>query len=144
MGKWQAYQVRIIPYLHREAKRHLEKNDTRNYSHWYRAAPAAGDLLMDDFSQEFHRFTKLKHKGELKFGMGPHAQYDEWVDIEVRLKMSKDMISPTVPVHNDEVRLDHYKHTTKEFDDGFEYVDAVCFSFNNMRPCCDVRLVANE
>ena len=144
MGSWHAYQVRINPYLHREAKKHLGKDDTSNSSHWYRAAPAAGDLLMDDFSQEFHRFTKLKHKGELKFGMGPHAPYDEWVEIEVRLKATKDMISPAVRVHNDEVRLDPYKHATKGFKEDFEYVDAVCFSFNNMRPYCDVRLVAIE
>ncbi len=28
---------------------------------------------MDDYSQEFHRFIKIKYKGELKFGMSPHA-----------------------------------------------------------------------
>ncbi len=78
--------------------------------------------------------------------MGPHAPYDEWVEVEVRLKMSKDMktICPAVRVHNDEVRLDPYKHLTKGFDEDFEYVDAVCFSFNNMRPYCDVRLITNE
>ncbi len=65
MGKWHAYQVRINPYLHREAKTHIGKDDASNYSHWYRAALAEEDLLMDDFSQEFHRFTKLKYKGEL-------------------------------------------------------------------------------
>ncbi len=68
---------------------------------------------MDDYSQEFHRFTKLNHKRGLKFGMGPHAPYDEWIEIEVRLKASKDMIYFTVRVHNDEVRLDPYKHATK-------------------------------
>ena len=72
--------------------------------------------------------------------MGPHAPYDEWVEIEVRLKANKDMISPAVRVHNDEVRLDPYKHTTKGFDEDFKHVDAICFSFNNMRPYCDVRL----
>jgi hypothetical protein len=74
--------------------------------------------------------------------MGPHAPYDERVDIEVRLKMSRDMktICPAVRVHNEEVRLDPYKHTTKGFDDDFECVDAVCFSFNNMRSYYDVRL----
>jgi hypothetical protein len=76
---------------------------------------------MDDFSQEFHRFTKLKHKGELKLGMGPHAPYNEWVEIEVRLKMIKDtkMICPAVRVHNDEVRLDPLKHAPKGFDEDF-------------------------
>jgi hypothetical protein len=141
MGLWTACQVRINPYLIKKAKKHLGKDDTSNSGHWYRAAPAAGDLLMDDFSQEFHRFTKLKHKGELKFGMGPHAPYDEWVEIiEVGLKANKDMICPTVRVHNDEVRLDPFKHTTKGFDENFQHVDAVCFSFNNMRPFYDVRL----
>ena len=72
--------------------------------------------------------------------MGPHAPYDEWVVTEIRLKAKKDMICPAVRVHNDEVLLDPYKHLTKGFDEDFEYVDAVCFSFNNTRPYCDVRL----
>ena len=38
--------------------------------------------------------------------MGPHASYDELIEIEVRLKASKDMICPAVRVVNDEVRLD--------------------------------------
>ncbi len=42
MGKWHAYQVRINPYLHGEAKNHLGKDDTSNASHWYRAAPTDG------------------------------------------------------------------------------------------------------
>jgi hypothetical protein len=68
--------------------------------------------------------------------MGPHAPYDEWIYIEVRLKMSKDMktVWPAVRVHNDDVRLEPYKHTTKGFDVEFEYMDAVCSSFNNTRP----------
>ncbi len=140
MGKWHAYQVRINPYLHREAKKHLGKDDTSNSRHWYRAVSAEGHLLMDEYSQEFHRFTKLKHKGELKFGMGPHAPYDEYFEIEVRLKANRDTISPVVRVHNEEVRLDPYKHMTKGFDEDFQYVDAICFSFNNTRPYCDVRL----
>ncbi len=91
---------------------------------------------MDDYSKELHRFTQLKHKGELKFGIGPHAPYNEWVEIEVRLKISKDMkmMHPTARVHNDEVRLDPYKHVTKGFIEDFQNVDAVCFNFNNMRP----------
>jgi hypothetical protein len=78
--------------------------------------------------------------------MGPHAPDDEWVEIDARLKMSKDMktIYPAVRVHHDEVRLDPYKHTTKGFDENFEHVDAVCFSFNNMRSHCDIMLVAND
>ena len=86
MGKWHAYQVRVNPHLHSEAKKHLGKDDKSNSSHWYRATPAAGDLLMDDFSQEFHRFTKLKHEGELKFRMRPHAPFDELVEIEVPIE----------------------------------------------------------
>ena len=144
MGKWHAYHVRVNSHLHKKSKKHLGKDDTSNSSHWYRAAPAEGDLLIDDYCQDFHRFTKLKQKGELKFGMGPHAPFDEFFEIEVRLKANKNMICPAVRVHNDEVRLDPYKHATKGVDDDFEYVDAVCFSFNNMRPYCDVRLVANE
>ena len=58
--------------------------------------------------------------------------------------MSKDMIYPAVRVHNDEVRLDPYKYTTKGFNEDFQHVDAICFSFNNRRPYCDVRLVAIE
>jgi hypothetical protein len=50
MGSCHAYQVRIDPYLHRDAKKHLGKNDTSNSSHWYRAAPAEGDMLMDHYS----------------------------------------------------------------------------------------------
>jgi len=72
--------------------------------------------------------------------MGPHAPYDEWVEIEVRLKANKDTNCPTVRAHNHEVRLDPSKHTTKGFDEDFQHVDAVLFSFNNMRPYCDVRL----
>ncbi len=72
--------------------------------------------------------------------MGPHAPYDEWVEIEVWLNANKNMICSAVRVHIDEVRLDHYTHTTKGFDVDFEHVDAVCFSFNNMRPYCDIRL----
>jgi hypothetical protein len=49
MEKWHAYQVRINPYLHREAKNHLGKDDTINSSHWYRTARAEGGLLMDDY-----------------------------------------------------------------------------------------------
>ena len=30
MGSWHAYHVRINPYPHREAKKHLEKDDTSN------------------------------------------------------------------------------------------------------------------
>jgi hypothetical protein len=143
---WYAYHVRINPYLQREAKKHLGKDDTNTSSHWYRAAPAEGDLHMDDISQEFHRFTQLKRKGELKFGMGPHAPYDEYFEIEVRLKENKDMICSTVRVHNDELRLDPYKHLTKGFDEDFQHVNAVCFSFNTMRPYGNVRLdlVAND
>ncbi len=74
--------------------------------------------------------------------MGPHAPYDEWVEIEVRLKMSKDMktICPAVREHNNEMRLNPYKHATKGFDEDFEHVDAVCFSLNNTRPYCNVML----
>jgi hypothetical protein len=111
-GKVARLSSRINPYLHREAKKHLGKDDTRNSSHWYHAAPADGGMLMDDFSQEYHRFTKIKEKGEL----GPHAPYDEWIEIEVRLKMRNNMIYPAVRVHNDEVRLDPYKHVTTGFD----------------------------
>ncbi len=50
-------------------------------------------------------------------------------------------ICPAVRVHNDEMRLYPNTHTTKGFEEDFEHVDAVCFSFNNMRPYCDVRLV---
>ncbi len=63
-------------------------------------------MLMDDYSQEFHRLKTIKHKGKLKFGMGPHAPYNEWVEIEVRLKVNKDAICPAVRVHSDEMRLD--------------------------------------
>ena len=144
MEKRHAYQVRINPYLHRYAKNHLGKDGTSTSSHWYRAAPATGDLLIDDFSQEFHRFTKLRHKKELKFGIGSHAPYDEWIEIEVRLKANKTMICPAVRAHNDEVHLDPYKHLTKGFDEEFQHVDAIRFSFTNTRPYCDVRLVANK
>ena len=109
MGSWHAYQVRINSYLHKEAKKHYVKDDRSNSSHWYRVAPAAGDLLMDYFSKEFHRFTKRNHSGELKFGMGPHAPYDAWLEIEVRMKANKDIICPAVRVHNDEVRLDPFQ-----------------------------------
>jgi hypothetical protein len=49
MGSWHAYQVRNNPHLHKEARKNLGKDDTNNCSHWYRAAPAEGDLLMDDY-----------------------------------------------------------------------------------------------
>ncbi len=62
--------------------------------------------------------------------------------------MNKDTktICPAARVHNDEVRLDPYKHTTKGFDEDFYHVDGTFFSFNNMRSYCDVRLeiVAND
>jgi len=116
MGKWHAYQVCINPYLHREAKKRLGKDDTSNSSHWYSPAPAEEDLLMEDYSQEFNRFTKLKHKGELKFRMGPHAPYDEWVEIELHLKLSKDMKM---------IQEDPYKDAIKGFNDDSEHVDAV-------------------
>jgi hypothetical protein len=139
----------IDPHLHREAKKHLGKDNTSNSSRWYRAAPADGGLLMEDNSQEFRRVRKLKYKRELKFGMGLHTPYVEWVQIEVRLKTNNGnkTICPAVRVHNGEVRLDPYKHETKAFDENLQHVDAVCFSYNNMRPYCAVRFVgggANE
>lgn len=144
IGQWHAYQVRINPYLHKDAKSQLGESDTSNSSFWYRSEPGAKGLLMDDYSQEFHRFTKLRHKGELKFGMGPHAPYDEWFDIEVHLKMEDDkQISSSVKVFNDKVELDSYKHVTKGFAAEFDHVDAVCLSFNNMRPYCDIRLTCD-
>jgi hypothetical protein len=45
-----------------------------------------------------------------------------------------------VRVGADEVQLDPYEHRTAGFADEFTHVDAVCWSFNNMRPYCDVKL----
>lgn len=143
MGQWQAYQVRLYPYLHREAKRHIGADDSSNCSHWYRSQPGGRDCLMDDWAQTGDRdgFSKLRHRGELKFGMGPHSPFDEWFEIEISLRLDdKGRVCPRVRVHEDTVELDPYEHRTTGFLGGFEEVDAVCFSFNNMRPYCDVRL----
>lgn len=142
MGKWHAYQVRLYPYLHREAKKHIGASDTSNCSYWYREKPGAKDCLMDDYSQDDDRdgFKKLRHDGELKFGMGPHSPYDTWIDVEIKLKMNGNRISSSVRVHNDTVVLDSYEHETRGFDSTFEHVDAVCLSFNNMRPYAGIKL----
>ena len=85
----------------------------------------------------------MLYKGPQKYGIDPHAPYDEWVEIEVRLKLrkAKRTIDDAVRMHDDEVRLDPYKHVTKGFDENFEHVDVVCFNFNNMGPYRDVKLV---
>ncbi len=141
IGKWHAYQVRIYPYLHKDAKFHIGSSDTSNCSFWYRDKPGPKNTLMDDWSQESHCFKKLKHKGELKFGMGPHAPYDEWFDIEIELKKNKDDNTfSSVQVHKDKVVLDPYKHETSGFNNNFDYVDAICLSYNNMRPYVDIQL----
>lgn len=145
MGKWNGYQIRIYPYLHKLAKNHIGESDTSNCSHWYREVPGNKDLLIDDYSQEFSRFKKLKHKGELKFGMGPHAPYDEWFDIEMDLsKNTKGIMEPIITVNGDKVVLDPYEHKTKGFDKEFTKIDTVCISFNNMRPYYNMRIKCNE
>ncbi|AUF82394.1 hypothetical protein TetV_302 [Tetraselmis virus 1] len=142
-GKWHGYQVRIFPYLHKDAKEYIGANDRSNCSYWYRNEEGGDECLMDDYSQEKNRdgFTKLKHDGRLKFGMGPHSPFDEFIDVEVTLKMKKDnVIESSVKVHKDSVVLDSYKHETKDFGDDFKHVDAVCWSFNNMRPYVDIQM----
>lgn len=142
-GMWNGYQVRVYPYLHREAKNHIGKNDRSNCSYWYRNKPGGVDCLMDDYSQYKDRdgFKKLKHDGELKFGMGPHSPYDEFFDIAVRLKLEgAATMRSWIKVNDDEVELDPYEHDTAGFREDFEYVDAVCLSYNNMRPYVDINI----
>lgn len=137
-GVWHAYQVRVYPYLHRDAKNHIGANDTSNCSHWYRQRPGGQGRLIDDYSQEddMDGFKKLRHKGELKFPMGPHSPYDDWVDVCVYLERrdTDGMMHPEVRVHLDRVQLDPYEHKTDGFNTEFEFVDAIAISFNNMRP----------
>ena len=145
MGQWHAYQVRIYPYLHRDAKTHIGSSDTSNCSYWYRDTPGPKNTLMDDWSQESHRFKKLDHKGESKFGMGPHVEYGKWFEVEIKLKKGSDeMVSSSIRVHEDEVKLDPYKHATSGFSKPFLYVDAICLSYNNMRPYFDIQLKMDE
>ena len=140
-GDWHYWQVRINPHLHREAKSHLGANDESNSSFWYRETPGAKDSLIDDYSQDgASGRKKLKHKGQMKFGMGPHAPYGEQVEVEFGLKMSGGKVSSSVRVGSDAVDLDPYEHKTSGFGDNFTHVDAVCWSYNNMRPYCDVTL----
>lgn len=144
-GKWHAYQVRVYPYLHEDAKTHIGDSDTSNCSYWYRDEPGPENTLVDDWSQETHRFKKLKHKGDSKFGMGPHAPYNEWFDIEVELKKDvDDNMSSSIRVHKDKVVLDDYKHVTTGFSKPFEHIDAICLSYNNMRPYFDIQLKMDE
>ena len=72
--------------------------------------------------------------------MGPHAPFDQPVEVEFRLKSSGGRVRSSVRVGDDEVELDPYEHRTAGFGDEFTHVDAVCWSFNNMRPYCDVKL----
>eukprot|EP00873_Tetraselmis_striata_P033750 jgi/Tetstr1/454014/TSEL_040933.t1 len=142
-GDWHVWQVRLYPYLHRDAKKHIGASDTSNSSYWYREKPGGKECLIDDYSQDHDRdgFKKLKHGGELKFGMGPHSPFDEPFDVEFTLKMTgARTVASTVKVHGDEVQLDKYEHKTSGFGDEFTHVDAVCWSFNNMRPYCDINL----
>lgn len=140
-GDWHYWQVRINPHLHREAKNHIGKDDASNSSFWYRETPGEKDTLIDDYSQDVASGRKkLKHAGQLKFGMGPHTPYDKEVDVEFCLKTSGGEVASSVRVGKDEVQLDPYEHKTSGFNDEFTHVDAVCWSFNNMRPYCDVKL----
>lgn len=141
-GKWQGFQVRIYPYLHRDAKSHTGGNDTSNCSYWYREKPGGDECLIDDYSQMDDRdgFKKLKHKQCLKFGMGPHAPFDEWFDVEVKLRRVDGKLHPVIRVHEEEVVLDAYEHKSKGFDTDFDKIDAVCISFNNMRPYCGLQI----
>nr|WRJ70019.1 hypothetical protein TetV2_00574 [Oceanusvirus sp.] len=142
-GDWHVWQVRINPHLNKDAKKHIGASDTSNSSYWYREKPGGKECLIDDYSQDNDRdgFKKLRHDGELKFGMGPHSPFDEFVDVEFTLKMTDDdVVESSVKVHNDKVLLDKYQHKTSGFDDKFTHVDAVCWSFNNMRPYCDINL----
>lgn len=140
MGKWHAYQVRCYPYLHREAVTHIGESDTSNNSYWYRDEPGPKNTFICDWSQMTHTFKKLKHKGELKFGMGPHSPYDEWVTVAIKLKKVKDMMHSSIKIHNNEIHLTPYKHLTSGFDNKFTKVDAYAISFNNMRPYYDLRI----
>ena len=45
---------------------------------------------MDDYSQDFQRSIKLRHRGAQKFSMGPHAPCEEWFEIDVNLKRKGD------------------------------------------------------
>lgn len=141
-GEWQGFQVRLYPYLHKDAKKYIGENDRSNCSYWYRSEPGGDECLMDDYSQMGDRdgFKKLKHKGQLKFGMGPHAPFDEWVDIQIKLRETDGKIHSTVKVHDDEIELEPYQHKTSGFGTGFTNIDAVCLSFNNMRPYCDLKI----
>eukprot|EP00873_Tetraselmis_striata_P043826 jgi/Tetstr1/464090/TSEL_008895.t1 len=142
-GQWHVWQVRIYPYLHRDAKKHLGASDTSNCSYWYRYKPGGRECLVDDFSQDDDRdgFKKLRHRGQLKFGMGPHSPFDKDVDVEFKLRATgKSRIDSSVSVNRDAVDLDPYEHDTSGFPDDFTHVDAVCWSFNNMRPYCDIGL----
>jgi hypothetical protein len=142
-GTWHGYQVRFFPHLHRDAKKYIGKDDASNASHWYRQTPSEKNCLIDDWSQEWDHsgFKKLKHKGEAKFGTGPHSPYDEWFDVKVRLQLTgPKTIKSTVTFHKDVVELDAYQHETTKFSSAFEEVDTVAVSFNNMRPYCGLKI----
>jgi hypothetical protein len=72
-----------------EAKRHIGEACTSNSSHWYRVTLEDEELLIDDYSQDFQRFSKIKQMEELKFGVGPHVRYDEWREVKVHVKCDK-------------------------------------------------------
>ena len=140
-GLWHAYQCRIYPYLHKDAKHHIGESDTSNNSYWYRSTPGPKGTFTDDWSQESHRFVKLNHKGELKFGFGPHSPYDQWVDVELNLtKDRKGMMKSSLRVHDQTIDLDPYEHKTKGFKTPFDKIDAYSIGFNNMRPYYDLRI----
>ena len=145
-GDWHCWQVRIYPYLHRDAKDYIGADDDSNCSYWYRREPGGKDCLIDDYSQTDDRdgFKKLRHRDELKFGMGPHSPWDEFFDVEFELKMTgKARVASSVKVHDDKVDLDAYEHeTSSKFGRDFTHVDAVCWSFNNMKPYCDIKLLS--
>lgn len=140
-GKWHCYQARVFPYMHSDAKTHIGENDTSNSSHWYRDRQGGRGRLLDDYSQEgdLDGFKKLRHEGELKFGMGPHAPYGEWIKIRLQLHKRGDLVYPTLQVHNDVVGLDPYKHETNMADE-FTHVDTLYVSFNNMRPYTGLKI----
>eukprot|EP00951_Prasinocladus_malaysianus_P035290 scaffold362671_cov16-Prasinocladus_malaysianus.AAC.1 len=143
-GKWHAYQVRIYPYLHRNARHHIGASDTSNNSYWYRERPGGDDCLIDDYSQEEDHagFKKLRHNGELKFGFGPHAPFDEFFDIKIVLKVDphSHRAKSALTVHKEHIELDEYEHKTRGFDSEFHYIDAIALSYNNMRPYADIEI----
>lgn len=149
-NEWNYFQMRIFPFLHKDASDIIGANDRSNHSFYYRGRPGTkphdliNDLSQDDRNGSATGAIKLSHRGETKFGFGPQAPFDQFFDVIIELNpvysgSSFPAFAPSLQIHQDKINLDPYVHATRGLDP-FTEVNALYISFNNLRPYRNIHI----